>query len=79
LTICGGTNKGGTGLAYQLVGKLIQDKANEATKGKKRNGESDREGRGDNRREHNRHQNQRRGNTRAMTNAAPNNNETCQK
>nr|GEW16594.1 putative reverse transcriptase domain-containing protein [Tanacetum cinerariifolium] len=42
-------------------------------------GESDRGGRGDNRREHNRHQNQRRGNAGAMTNAAPNNNETCQK
>nr|GFC40419.1 reverse transcriptase domain-containing protein [Tanacetum cinerariifolium] len=36
-------------------------------------------GRGDNRREHNRRQNQRRGNAGAMTNALPNNNETCYK
>nr|GEZ15840.1 hypothetical protein [Tanacetum cinerariifolium] len=42
-------------LAYQLARQLIQDKANEATEGKKRKGEGD------------------------MTNAAPNNNETCQK
>nr|GFA65967.1 reverse transcriptase [Tanacetum cinerariifolium] len=63
----------------QLAGQLIQDKADEATEGEKRNGESDRGGRGDNRREHNRRQNQRRGNAGAMTNAAPNNNETCQK
>nr|GEX31743.1 ribonuclease H-like domain-containing protein [Tanacetum cinerariifolium] len=47
-------------LAYQLVGQLIQDKADEATEGEKRKGKSDRGGRGDNRREHNRHQNQRR-------------------
>nr|GFB29637.1 hypothetical protein [Tanacetum cinerariifolium] len=66
-------------LAYQLVGQLIQDKADEATEGEKRKGESDRGGRGDNQREHNRRQNQRRGNAGAMTNAAPNNNETCQK
>nr|GEV94764.1 putative reverse transcriptase domain-containing protein [Tanacetum cinerariifolium] len=66
-------------LAYQLAGQLIQDKADEATEGEERKGESDRGGRGDNRREYNRHQNQRRGNTGAMTNAAPNNNETCQK
>nr|GFB13394.1 hypothetical protein [Tanacetum cinerariifolium] len=45
----------------------------------KRKGESDRGGRGDNRCEHNHCQNQRRGNAGAMTNAAPNNNETCQK
>nr|GFC46128.1 hypothetical protein [Tanacetum cinerariifolium] len=44
-----------------------------------RKGEGDRGSRGDNRREHNRRQNQRRGNAGAMTNAAPNNNETCQK
>nr|GFC52597.1 hypothetical protein [Tanacetum cinerariifolium] len=49
------------------------------TEGEKRKGESDRGGRGDNRREHNHCQNQRRGNAGAMTNAAPNNNETCQK
>nr|GFA07125.1 hypothetical protein [Tanacetum cinerariifolium] len=66
-------------LAYQLAGQLIQDKADEATEGEKRKGKGDRGGRGDNRREHNRRQNQRRGNAWAMTNAAPNNNETCQK
>nr|GFA01723.1 hypothetical protein [Tanacetum cinerariifolium] len=66
-------------LAYQLAGQLIQDKADEATEGKKIKGEGDRGGRGDNRREHNRRQNQRRDNAEAMTNAAPNNNETCQK
>nr|GEX40351.1 hypothetical protein [Tanacetum cinerariifolium] len=59
--------------------KLIQDKADEAIEGEKRKGESNRGSHGDNRREHNRRQNQRRGNTGAMTNAAPNNNETCQK
>nr|GFA45551.1 hypothetical protein [Tanacetum cinerariifolium] len=59
--------------------ELIQHKADEATEGEKRKGESDRGGRGDNRREHNRRQNQRRGNAGAMTNVAPNNNETCQK
>nr|GFD02755.1 putative reverse transcriptase domain-containing protein [Tanacetum cinerariifolium] len=47
--------------------------------GEKRKGESDRGGRGDNRREHNRRQNRRRGNAGAMTNAAPNNIETCHK
>nr|GFB47767.1 hypothetical protein [Tanacetum cinerariifolium] len=36
-------------LAYQLAGQLIQDKADEATEGEKRKGESDRGGRGDNR------------------------------
>nr|GFD13443.1 hypothetical protein [Tanacetum cinerariifolium] len=66
-------------LAYQLVGQLIKDKADEATEGEKRKGEGDRGSRRDNRREHNRRQNQRRGNIGAMTNAAPNNNETCQK
>nr|GFB19043.1 hypothetical protein [Tanacetum cinerariifolium] len=66
-------------LAYQLVGQLIQDKTNKATEGEKRKGECDQENRGDNRREHNRRQNQKRGNARAMTNAAPNNNETCHK
>nr|GFB68902.1 hypothetical protein [Tanacetum cinerariifolium] len=60
-------------------GLSIQDKADEATEGEKRKGESDRGGRGDNQREHNRCQNRRRGNAGAMTNAAPNNNETCQK
>nr|GFB76852.1 putative reverse transcriptase domain, ribonuclease H-like domain, aspartic peptidase domain protein [Tanacetum cinerariifolium] len=44
-----------------------------------RKGEGDQVSRGDNRREHNRCQNQRRGNAEAMTNAEPNNNETCQK
>nr|GFC40083.1 hypothetical protein [Tanacetum cinerariifolium] len=61
------------------VEQYIRDKADEATEGEKRKGESDRGGRGDNRCEHNRRQNQRRGNAGAMTNAAPNNNETCQK
>nr|GEY37306.1 putative reverse transcriptase domain-containing protein [Tanacetum cinerariifolium] len=58
---------------------VLRDKADEATGSEKRKGEGDRGGRGDNRREHNRRQNQRRGNAGAMTNAAPNNNETCQK
>nr|GFB16063.1 putative reverse transcriptase domain-containing protein [Tanacetum cinerariifolium] len=66
-------------LAYQLVGQLIQDNADEATEGEKREGEGDRGGHGDNRREHNRRQNQRRDNVGAMTNVAPNNNETCHK
>nr|GFC92350.1 hypothetical protein [Tanacetum cinerariifolium] len=66
---------GGSGGARQL----IQDKADEATEGEKRKGKGDRGSRGDNRREHNRRQNQRRGNVWAMTNVAPNNNETCQK
>nr|GEY50090.1 reverse transcriptase domain-containing protein [Tanacetum cinerariifolium] len=47
-------------LAYQLVGQLIQDKADEAIKGEKKKGEGDRGIRGDNQREHNRRQNQRR-------------------
>nr|GFD45162.1 hypothetical protein [Tanacetum cinerariifolium] len=47
--------------------------------GEKRKGEGDRGIRGDIRREHNRRQNRRRGNAGAMTNAAPNNNEICQK
>nr|GFB83491.1 putative zinc finger, CCHC-type, retrotransposon Gag domain protein [Tanacetum cinerariifolium] len=62
-----------------LAGQLIQDKADEATESEKRKGEGDRGSRGDNRCEHNRRQNQRRGNAGDMTNAAPNNNETCQK
>nr|GFB64783.1 hypothetical protein [Tanacetum cinerariifolium] len=61
------------------VEQYIRDKADEATEGEKRKGESDQGGHGDNRREHNRRQNQRRGNAGAMTNAASNNNETCQK
>nr|GEY24918.1 putative reverse transcriptase domain-containing protein [Tanacetum cinerariifolium] len=48
-------------VAYQLVGQLIQDKADETTEGEKRKGEGDRGGRGDNRHAHNHHQNQRRG------------------
>nr|GEZ50097.1 hypothetical protein [Tanacetum cinerariifolium] len=63
----------------QGLTKSIHGKADEATEGEKRKGESDRGGRGDNRREHNRLQNQRRGNAGAMTNVAPKNNETCQK
>nr|GFC36263.1 hypothetical protein [Tanacetum cinerariifolium] len=59
--------------------KSIRDKADEATEGEKRKGKSNRGGRGDNRRKHNCRQNQMRGNAGAMTNAAPNNNETCQK
>nr|GEY94657.1 hypothetical protein [Tanacetum cinerariifolium] len=66
-------------LAYQLAGKLIQDKADEATESEKRKGKGDRGSRGDNRRKHNRRQNQRRRNAGAMTNATPNNNETYQK
>nr|GFA41774.1 hypothetical protein [Tanacetum cinerariifolium] len=66
-------------LAYQLAGQLNKDKADEVTEGEKRKGEGDRGSHGDNQREHNRRQNQRRGNAGAMTNAAPNNNETCQK
>nr|GEW79835.1 reverse transcriptase domain-containing protein [Tanacetum cinerariifolium] len=38
-------------LAYQLAGQLIQDKADEATKGEKRKGEGDRGSRGDNQRD----------------------------
>nr|GEV62415.1 hypothetical protein [Tanacetum cinerariifolium] len=59
--------------------KSIRDKADETTEGEKRKGEGDRGGRGDNRCKHNHRQNQRRGNSGAMTNDAPNNNETCQK
>nr|GEX33624.1 putative reverse transcriptase domain-containing protein [Tanacetum cinerariifolium] len=50
-----------------------------ATEGEKRKGKGNRGGHGDNRREHNHCHNQKRGNAGAMTNAAPNNNETCQK
>nr|GEZ84219.1 putative reverse transcriptase domain-containing protein [Tanacetum cinerariifolium] len=50
----------GLRLVYQLMGQLIQDKADEATEGEKRKGEGDRGSHGDNRREHNRRQNQRR-------------------
>nr|GFD29387.1 hypothetical protein [Tanacetum cinerariifolium] len=42
------TINGAVRLAYQLTGKLIQDKADEATESEKRKGESDRGGRGDN-------------------------------
>nr|GEY41528.1 putative reverse transcriptase domain-containing protein [Tanacetum cinerariifolium] len=66
-------------LAYQLARQLIQDKADETIEGEKRKGKGDRRSRADNRREHNHRQNQRRGNAGAMTNAAPNNTETCQK
>ncbi|GKB52916.1 putative reverse transcriptase domain-containing protein [Tanacetum coccineum] len=66
-------------MAYQLMGKIIQDKTDEVSKGEKRIGEGDRGGRGDNRRDYNRQQNQRRANARAMTNAAPNDNEVCPK
>nr|GEW44184.1 putative reverse transcriptase domain-containing protein [Tanacetum cinerariifolium] len=38
-------------LAYQLAGQLIQDKADEATKGEKRKGEGNRGSHGDNRRD----------------------------
>nr|GFD61726.1 hypothetical protein [Tanacetum cinerariifolium] len=44
------TINGAVHLAYQLAGQLIQNKADEATEGEKRKGESDRGGRGDNRR-----------------------------
>nr|GFB52144.1 hypothetical protein [Tanacetum cinerariifolium] len=43
------TINGAVRLAYQLAGQLIQDKADEATEGEKRKGESYRGGRGDNR------------------------------
>ncbi|GJZ95737.1 putative reverse transcriptase domain-containing protein [Tanacetum coccineum] len=43
------------------------------------NGEGDRGGRGDNRRDYNRRQNQRRANVEAMTNAVSNDNEVCPK
>nr|GEV14195.1 putative reverse transcriptase domain-containing protein [Tanacetum cinerariifolium] len=61
------------------LSKSIRDKADEVTKGEKRKGEGDRGSHGDDRSEHNHRQNQRRCNVGAMTNAAPNNNETCQK
>ncbi|GKD11554.1 hypothetical protein Tco_1195961, partial [Tanacetum coccineum] len=62
-------------MAYQLMGQIIQDKADEVSEGEKRKGEGDRGGRGDNRRDYNRRQNQRRANAGAMTNVAPNDNE----
>ncbi|GJQ99604.1 hypothetical protein Tco_0522589 [Tanacetum coccineum] len=64
-------------MAYQLIGQIIQDKTDEASESEKRKGEGDRGGRGDNRRDYNRRQNQRRANAGAMTNAAPNDNETA--
>ncbi|GJU32941.1 putative reverse transcriptase domain-containing protein [Tanacetum coccineum] len=64
-------------MAYQLMGQIIQDKTDEVSEGEKRKGKGDRGGRGDNRRDYNRWQNQRRANARAMTNAAPNDNETA--
>ncbi|GJR08424.1 putative nucleotidyltransferase, ribonuclease H [Tanacetum coccineum] len=64
-------------MAYQLIGQLIQDKTDEVSESEKRKGEGDRGGRGDNRRDYNRRQNQRRANAGAMTNAAPNDNETA--
>nr|GFA25563.1 hypothetical protein [Tanacetum cinerariifolium] len=66
-------------MAYQLMGKIIQDKTGEVSKGEKRKGKGDHGSRGDNRRDYNRWQNQRRVNARAMTNAAPNDNEVCLK
>ncbi|GJS87163.1 putative reverse transcriptase domain-containing protein [Tanacetum coccineum] len=65
-------------MAYQLMGQIIQDKADEVFEGEKRKGEGDRGGRGDNRRDYNRRQNQRRANAGAMTNA-PNDNKVCPK
>ncbi|GKF10470.1 hypothetical protein Tco_0048396, partial [Tanacetum coccineum] len=62
-------------MAYQLMGKIIQDKTDEASEGEKRKGKGDRGGRGDNRRDYNRRQNQKRDNAGAMTNVAPNDNE----
>ncbi|GJS02873.1 putative reverse transcriptase domain-containing protein [Tanacetum coccineum] len=64
-------------MAYQLMGQIIQGKTDKASEGEKRKGEGDRGGRGDNRRDYNRRQNQRRANAGAMTNAAPNDNETA--
>ncbi|GKA03667.1 putative reverse transcriptase domain-containing protein, partial [Tanacetum coccineum] len=66
-------------MAYQLMGQIIQDKADEVQEGEKRKGEGDRGGRGDNRRDHNNRQNQRRANAGAMTNVASNDNEGCPK
>nr|GEY68417.1 reverse transcriptase domain-containing protein [Tanacetum cinerariifolium] len=64
-------------MAYQLMGQIIQDKIDEVSEGEKRKGKGDRGGRGDNRRNYNCWQNQRRANAGAMTNAAPNDNETA--
>ncbi|GJV89413.1 hypothetical protein Tco_1533351 [Tanacetum coccineum] len=66
-------------MAYQLMGQIIQDKTDEVSKGEKRKGEGDRDGRGDNRRDYNCRQNQRRANAGAMTNVAANDNEVCPK
>nr|GEW35615.1 hypothetical protein [Tanacetum cinerariifolium] len=66
-------------MAYQLMGKIIQHKTDEASEGEKRKGEGDRGGRSDNWRDYNRRQNQRSVNAGAMTNATPNNNEVCPK
>nr|GEY90196.1 zinc finger, CCHC-type [Tanacetum cinerariifolium] len=60
------------GQIIQLMGKIIQDKTDEASEG-------DCGGRGDNRRDYNRQKNQRRVNVGAMTNAALNDNEVCPK
>nr|GEU50705.1 transposon Ty3-G Gag-Pol polyprotein [Tanacetum cinerariifolium] len=61
-------------MAYQLMGQIIQDKTDEVSEG-----EGDRGGRGDNRRNYHCRQNQRRVSARAMTNVAPNDNEVCPK
>nr|GEV03214.1 hypothetical protein [Tanacetum cinerariifolium] len=66
-------------MAYQLMGKIIQDKTNEVFEGEKRRGEGDCGGRGDNRCDYNCRKNQRRVNAGAMTNAAPNENKVCPK
>ncbi|GJU31327.1 putative reverse transcriptase domain-containing protein [Tanacetum coccineum] len=66
-------------MAYQLMGQIIQEMTDEASKGEKRKGEGDRGGRGDNRHDYNRRQNQRRANAGDMTNAAPNKNEVFPK
>ncbi|GJV59843.1 putative reverse transcriptase domain-containing protein, partial [Tanacetum coccineum] len=66
-------------MAYQLMGQILQDKTDEASEGKKKKGEGDSGGRGDNRRDYNRRQNQRRANAGAMTNAGPNDNEVYPK
>ncbi|GJU07964.1 reverse transcriptase domain-containing protein [Tanacetum coccineum] len=62
-------------MAYQLMGQIIQDKADEVHEGEKRKGEGDRGGRSDNRRDYNNRQNQRRANVGAMTNVVANDNE----
>ncbi|GKB98869.1 putative reverse transcriptase domain-containing protein, partial [Tanacetum coccineum] len=64
-------------IAYQLMGQIIQDKTDKVSEGENRKGKGDRGGHGDNRCNYNRRQNQRRANAGAMTNAAPNNNETA--